>query len=77
MATVRMRVGLAGLGFSHAAGELYECDDAAAARLVAAGAAEWPEAPAALDTTTAPVVETAMKTGGPERMVKPRGKARG
>jgi hypothetical protein len=73
MPQVRLLVGLAGIDFAHAAGELYSCDADSAARLVAAGFATWVE-------TAAPVparaVETAMR-GVPERAVKPRAKGRG
>lgn len=49
-------------------GDRYECDEAAAQRLVAAGMAEYLDVPAE--------IETAMAAGAPERAMRPRGKAR-
>lgn len=71
MPTVRLLVAMAGPDHAWSVGDLYECDDATAARFVAAGRGEMlrPAAPAP--------VETAMRDGAPERAVKPRGKARG
>jgi hypothetical protein len=70
MAIVRVLVPMSGAQQSWATGSLYECDDASAARLVAAGRAEW------IDPPAVPVIETAMQDGGPERAVRPRGKGR-
>lgn len=70
MAVVRILVPMAGVQ-SWATGDLYECDEASAARLVAAGRAEW------LAPEPSSVGETAMRGGAPERAVKPRGRARG
>ena len=78
MAQVRMRVGLAGINFAHCAGEVYECDEASAARLIAVGFAE----PLVTPEPTPPpqheaVIETAMRAAPPEKAVKPRGRGRG
>lgn len=68
---VRCLVALAGRDFSHAPGDLYECDDASAARLVANGIAEHVvlEAPARETPVESAVVSA------PERAVV-RGKKR-
>lgn len=71
MAVVRVLEAMSGTQ-SWATGDLYECDDASAARLVALGRAEW-LAPVA---EAVPVIETAMREVSPERAVKPRGKGR-
>lgn len=66
---IRLLVAMSGRDQAWTTGDLYECDDAAAARMVAAGLAEYlapPRAP-----------ETAMASGAVERAVKPRGRARG
>lgn len=68
---VKLLVGLAGSTFAYAGGDMYECDDATAARFVAAGIAVYEPAPPAT------VVEAAATPGAPERAVKPRGRARG
>lgn len=67
---VRLLVPIAGLGFSLGPGDPYECDDASAARLVAAGMAVPVEPPAAEG-------EVAMAPGARERAMRARGKARG
>lgn len=67
---VRLLVPIAGVGFSLGPGDPYECDDASAARLVAAGIAAPVDPPPA-------DVETAMAPGARERAMRSRGKARG
>lgn len=74
MARVRVLVAMAGSDHSWSVGDLYECDDVSAARLVAAGRVEYLDAQPA-----APVapVETAMRSGAPDRAMRPRGRGRG
>lgn len=71
MTRVRMLVALVGPTLALKGGDIYACDDGTAARLVAAGAAEWAD----------PVPEpcagpSAMVTGPAERAVKPRARGR-
>lgn len=68
---VRCLVALAGRDFSHAPGDLYECDDASAVRLVANGIAEYVSPDAQVRETP---VESAV-VSAPERAVV-RGKKR-
>lgn len=71
---VRVIVPMSGPSRAWAAGDLYECDDAAAARLVAAGIAV-PVAPAGIDPV--PVAPEAAVAEPPERAVRPRARGRG
>lgn len=65
--TIRLLTSLAGPRGAWTTGDVYECDEAEAGRLIAAGFAE----------PIAPAYETAVAAPPPERAVKPRGKARG
>lgn len=56
---VRLLVSIAGVDFAKTTGELYECDPAAAARLIAAGYAEAITVPEA--AMQVPAAETAMR----------------
>lgn len=68
---VRMLTGLAGPTVNVAPGEVFWCDEALAARFIAAGAAE-----AVADATpVANAPETAM-TAAPERAIRRRGRPR-
>jgi hypothetical protein len=65
---VRLLTGLSGPDVSHAAGDLYTCDEATAARLVAAGFAE------ATDARTAAVTgptEAAVRSPARGRVGRP------
>ena len=73
MPTLRLLVAMSGCAQAWATGDLYECDEVAAARLVAAGYGVRVDPPLA---PAASAVETAMAAGAPERAVRPRGKAR-
>lgn len=66
---VRLMTSLAGVDGAWSAGELYECDEATARRLIAAGYAV-PTQHAGLPV----VIETAEASGGPERAVLPKGR---
>lgn len=69
---VRLLVGMAGPDHAWSAGDLYECDEASARRLVAAGYA--------VPTSAGPVpvvLETEMLGPGPEQAIKPRGRRKG
>ena len=68
MTVVKMRVSLVGPTLSVSGGDLFECDEATAARLVANGAAEW---------VAGPVPETAMRAPIAEHAVKAKPRARG
>jgi hypothetical protein len=66
---VRLLTSMAGPSGAWTVGDLYECDEPTARRLVAAGYA--------VPTDVGPVpvvVETAMAEGGPEQAVRPRGR---
>jgi hypothetical protein len=64
---LRVLVPMGGATMWHV-GDLYECDEASAERLVNAGRAEYLPAPSDH--------ETAMVDGAPERAVRPRGRPR-
>ena len=67
-----MQTSLVGPTVSVTTGDVYECDDATAQRLIAAGYA------VALPTDShAGAPETAMASPAVERAVRPRGRARG
>jgi len=67
---VLMQISMAGRDFAVTTGEVYECDEATARRLIAAGyASPLPVSP--------PVPETTMRAPAPERAMKPRGRPRG
>lgn len=66
---IRLLTSFAGPDQAWAAGELFECDEATAARMFAAGFA------VPVSAGPAPVVvETEMAGIGPEQAVKPRGR---
>lgn len=68
---IRLLTSLAGPDVARAAGDLFECDEATARRMFAAGYAVPVEAgPAPV------IVDTAERIGGVERAVKPRGRKR-
>lgn len=66
---VRLLTSMAGPAGAWATGDLYECDEATARRMVEAGYA----VPASLGGTPV-IVETAQASGGPERAVSARGR---
>jgi hypothetical protein len=49
---VRLLTSMAGVGFSHSAGEVIDVDNAYAARMIASGIAETVDQPAAVETAT-------------------------
>lgn len=63
---IRLLTSLAGPDGAWAMGDLYECDEATAARMLAAGMAER--------ISAIPVIETAMTDGGPEKAVTRKGR---
>lgn len=68
---IRLLTSIAGPAQAWAAGDLYECDEATARRMFAAGYAVPLDAgPAAI------VVESATQGGGVERAIKPRARRR-
>jgi hypothetical protein len=67
---VRVLEAMSGAQQFWAVGDLYECDPVSAARLVAAGRAEYIRAPEA-----AP--ESAMRSGASERAIRPRPRTKG
>ena len=77
MATIRLRVGLAGMDFALASGELYTCPEEVAARFVAAGQAEYvtppaDDVPSAVETASFATPEIAARVDPPRG--RPRGK---
>lgn len=72
MLRLRVLVAMAGPTQAWSVGDVYECDAVAAARLVAAGRAEYLDPPA---PPSAP--EAAMAVPAPERAVRPRARGRG
>lgn len=67
MTRVRLLVAMAGPDQAWSVGDWYHCDEAAAARMVAAGRAAYADPP----------VVAAVHGGGSERAMKPRPKGRG
>lgn len=49
---VRLLTSMAGVGFSHSAGEVIDVDNAYATRMIAGGIAEAVDQPAAVETAT-------------------------
>lgn len=60
---IRLLVAIAGRDFSYAAGDLYDCDAAAAARMIASGAAEPVARAAVVETATVSAPEQAVSRG--------------
>lgn len=71
MTRVRLLVAMSGRDKSWSVGDLYECDEVAAARLVSVGRAARVEPP-----VSPPVVIETMMVEPPERAVRPRGRPR-
>ncbi len=71
MRRLRVLVAMAGPDQGWSVGDVYECDAVAAARLVAAGRAEY------LDPPAVPSAPEAAMAAAPERAMRPRAKGRG
>lgn len=73
MVTIRLRVGLAGVDFALASGDLYTCPPEVAARFVAAGNAEYVTASSPIEATVNGPTELAAHVDAPG----PRGRQKG